>query len=429
MAKTLRQGALAARFARVRAALSRGMAAEFLLFAASTLLYQGSRLAVGLVVAAWVGPERFGLWNTLNLLLLYGVLTTLGVPNGMNREVPRLRGQGDEEGARRAADLTLWFSLASSIGGGLLVLVAAFGGPVAAEARTAVAWCALLFAIWQLYQYLQMRLKSMARFQQMSVQQAVFALLLPIVALPLAWEWGVAGYVAGQAFAFAALCLYIWRLDPPGRPSWDWSALRGLAQIGWPIMLAGLLYSLLTSVDRWVILHALGVEALGHYSLAILCLGSLSLFPAIISQQMYPRMAYRYGQTGDPQTLVPMIYRQALVAGGMSLPLLGAAALLLPVVTARWMPAYVPGVVPAQILMAGLAAIALAGAVGNFLNTVGRQQIYLAVQAATIVISLALSLLFVRLGLGLNGVALGAALSYAFFAVALWAACWWQLRR
>lgn len=405
------------------------MAGEFLLFTASTLLYQGARLVVSLVVAAWVGPEGFGAWNLLNLVLIYGVLVMLGVPNGINREVPLLKGKGDEDGARRVADLGFWFSLFASLAGGLLVLVAAFLGLAPGGDHAALFWCAPLFALWQLHQYLQMRLKSAIRFQQMSLQQILFALLLPLVALPLAWRWGLTGFVAGQAITLAVVCVYILSLDRPGRFEWRGSNLRYLIRVGWPIMAAGLLYSLLTSVDRWVILNTLGVAELGHYSLAILCLGSLSLFPAIISQQMYPRMAYRFGQTGDPHGLLSLVRQQTLIAGGVSAPVLLLVALGLPWVTARWLPAYLPGVLPAQILLVGLIAIALAGGCANLLNTIGQQRLYLTVQIVTIVVSLGLGLLLVSLGLGLNGVALGAAGAYLFYCAVLWAITVRALRR
>ena len=42
---------------------------------------------------------------------------------------------------------------------------------------------------------------------------------------------------------------------------------------------AGVLYGLLTTVDRWIILANLGVDDLGQYTVAILVFGILSIVP------------------------------------------------------------------------------------------------------------------------------------------------------
>lgn len=428
MAETLRSETTGAGFGSTVRKVLRG-GGEFVLFAASTLLFQGSRLMVSLVAAAWVGPERFGIWNVLNLLLLYGAIVALGVPNGMNREVPVQRGRGDEGAAQRIADQSFWFTLVSSLIGGAVIIGAALGGFAPQGDEAALAWAAALFVLWQIYQYLQMRLKSRGHFGQMSVQQIGFAALFPILVLPATYWWGIGGFVAGQVFVVLAVCAYLIGRDRPAWPSWQWPLLRNLIRIGGPIMLAGLLYSLLTTVDRWVIVNRLGVEALGHYSLAILCVGALSLFPAVIAQQIYPRMAFRFGETGDPASLTPLVRQQALLTISATTPLLLGAALILPWFVVHWMPAYQPGIRPAQIVLFGLIAIAAASGAGNYLNTVGLAKWYLAVQALTILVSLGLSLLFVGLGWGLNGVAMGAACANVFFAVALWGVYMMTLRR
>ncbi len=429
MAETLRSETPRPGFGTTARKLLRSGGGEFVLFAGSTLLFQSSRLVVSLVAAAWVGPERFGIWNVLNLLLLYGAIVTLGVPNGMNREVPLQRGRGDELAARNIADQSFWFTLITTVIGGMLIIGAALGGFAPQGDTTALVWAAALFVCWQIYQYLQMRLKSRGHFGQMSIQQIIFAVLFPIIVLPATYWWGIGGFVAGQAVTIALICAYLLYRDPPLRTVWHWPLLRELIRIGGPIMLAGLLYSLLTTVDRLIIVNMLGVVELGHYSLAILCVGALSLFPAVIAQQFYPRMAFRFGETNDRKALVPLVQQQTLLTVAMTIPFLIGAALVLPWVVERWMPDYLPGVQPAQILLLGLSAIAFAGGTSNFLNTVGLQRLYLAVQALTIIVSMLFSVLLVSFGLGLNGVALGAVGAYGFYACALWITFITTLRR
>jgi O-antigen/teichoic acid export membrane protein len=404
-----------------------GLVGEFVLFSASTVVYQLSRLAVSLIVARWVGPEEFGIWNALNLILLYGVVVALGVPNGMNRDVPLLMGQGDQFAAQRIVNSSFWFVLLINTAVGLFISL--IGLILNQPLRYPFLAMGVLFLTWQVYQYFQLRLKCYIRFRLMSLQQFIFAVLLPVFALPMAYEWGIPGFIVGQAIGALAVCLLIVFQDPLKIIySWDRCALRNLVETGFPIMVAGLLYSLLTSVDRWVIVNFLGVEALGHYTLAILCLGVLSLLPAVVSQQMYPRMAFKFGQTRNKRALLPLIIRQSLMSTVVTVPILVLVYAILPFLVDRYIPEYRLGIEPARILLVGLGFIPLAGGVENLLNTVGKQGYYLAVQAGAIFINLCLDILFVKLGWGLNGVALGAAISYALYAIILIVVGLWVMR-
>jgi O-antigen/teichoic acid export membrane protein len=403
-----------------RSGVSRKLAGEFVAFSSSTLALQVSRLAVALVVARWVGPAEFGIWNAFNLLLLYGALITLGTPNGMSRDVPLLTGAGDQAAAQRTVDVTSSFVFASGLVAGVLISLAGASGLAPAAYRSALLAMGLLFFGQQIYTFLQMWLRCRIQFHLMSLQQVVYAATFPLVVLPLAKAWHVPGFIVGQALVALALGLFIVRTARfRATLTWRWPDLRSLIAVGFPIMIAGVLYGLLISVDRWVILTFLDVEALGHYSLAIICVGVLGLLPSVISQQMYPRMAYRYGATRDERSLWPLVLRQSAAGTAVTLPVLALVYLALPTLVTHFMPAYAPGLIPARILLIGLAFIPLAGGVGNFLNTVGRQVTYMIVQGCAVAINLCLDLLFVKLGWGLIGVATGASITYALYSLGM----------
>lgn len=395
------------------------LAREFVIFSASTFAFQLSRLAVGLIVAAWVGPGNFGIWNALNLLLLYGSLVTLGVLNGMNRDVPLLVGSGKSKTAEQVVSTSFWFVLCTSGIGGLVVIVITLSGNLDPKYFQPLLWMGLLFTVWQIYQYLQFRLKSYIQFNLMSLQQFAFAIILPIVALPLSYEWGITGFIVGQTVATLVVCVFILTKLPLTSLSFRWSIVPLLIKTGFPIMAAGLVYSLLTTVDRWVILNFLGVEALGYYTLPILYFGVFGLLPSVIAQQMYPRMAAEYGRTKDKRALIPLIIWQSIAAMAVTLPVLVFIYLFSPYLVERFLSEYLPGLTPARILLLGLAFLPIAGGVGNFLNTVGKQGYYLAVQTGAVLVNLSLDVLFVKIGWGLPGVAWGATLSYVLYVIAL----------
>lgn len=409
---------------------SKGVTGEFLLFAGSTVLSQGSRLGTFLLAARWTSPAEFGVWNALQLVVLYGVVATIGVPNGMARQVPFFLGGGRELEAQAVEDTSLWFTLLISVGGGGLIALAGLLGLAPGDDRASMLALSALFPAWHMYQYVQARLRSRGRFNLVSAQQVIFSVLLPLVTLPLVWRWRVPGFVAGQAITTALLVLLVHHIAGMRAARWprDWTGLSEIVRIGFPIMLAGLAYGLLISIDRVLVLRFLGPGALGLYTLPILCVTALNLLPAVVSQQMYPRMAYRYGETRDPRSLVPLAVQQSGAAGLVVLPVIIALYVALPEVADSFVSEYRDGVGPARLLLAGLGAIALSGGAGNLLNTMGKQVYYVAVLAFAVVVNGATISASLLLDLGLTGVAGGAAVGYASFTIMVNLTAWWVVR-
>lgn len=391
---------------------------EFVAFSTSTILSSGTRFVVNLVAARVLGPAQFGIWNTLNLILLYGPVLLLGVPNGMNRDVPLFRGRGDMAGVARIRSATLGFAIVASVVVGCLIVATSGYFSPAGEWVLPLQSTAVLFFASQVYNYWQMYLKSDARFSEMSKQQVWYSLLFPATVIPMLLWLGLTGYVLGQAITALLVSLLIvssMRLRPV--LSIDWQEVWRLARAGFPIMAVGLLHSLLTTVDRWVILTFLNVEQLGFYSLVIIITSTLMLLPTVVAQQVYPRMAETYGRTNAVSSLTRLVRLQVICAGMITVPVVLVIFLALPWFVNAFLPAYVPGIDAARVALLGLFFLPLSGGFGNMLNTLGKQVYYMLVQGLAVMVNLGLSVLLVRLGQGITGVATATAASYVVFSV------------
>ena len=90
-----------------------------------------------------------------------------------------------------------------------------------------------------------------------------------------------------------------------------------LVSVGFPIMLAGLLFGLLTTIDRWLILIYLDRVQVGYYGIVGITVSGLLLLPGIVSQQYYPRLAFAYGAGRGGEALLALASRQSLISGGL----------------------------------------------------------------------------------------------------------------
>ncbi len=384
-------------------------------FGSTTAIDQAARLASNLVVAATLGPVAMGVWYLLNLVLQYGGMVHLGALNGMNREIPGALARNDPEEAQRVRGVALGFVLVS-----YLVALAVLAGvlvPLDVVPAGPLAWLmAGLLAAQQLYGFAFTHLKAQTKFLAAARLQLISAVTFPLATIPLAVTWGLEGYVAGQIASYATLSVIAGIRAPKlFRPRFDLPQAVRLIRIGFPIMVVGISYAVFATVDRWVIQAHLGAESLGHYSLAIMALGAVSLLPRVVAQQVYPRMAMAWSRDPTWSSLQPLMVRQQWTALAVSVP-----AVLLVMAVAPWgirtfLPDYEPGI-PALLISMTIPVVRVAGlGYGNAFNVVGLQHWYLIAIGTAAIANLITSLLLVG-SLGLSGVAIGTVAGFGVFA-------------
>jgi len=186
-------------------------------------------------------------------------------------------------------------------------------------------------------------------------------------------------------------------------------------------MLLGIVYILFNTVDRWVIIKFLSMEELGYYSLANKAFSTVLLLTYIVGDQMYPRMARKYGETGNSVSLTPLILKQIYMTTAILIPVGIVLYFLFPLVIRLFLTNFSPAISTISIFLVGLFFSSPVIAFGNFFVIIGRHFYYLGIMVLCVFINLALNILFVKLGLGIRGVALGVVTTYFIFASALMA--------
>jgi O-antigen/teichoic acid export membrane protein len=413
-----------------RLSLGPGLLREFVVFSATTLAYQGSRFVVNTAAARVLGPTAYGIWNGLALILLYGPSLHLGVLNAMNRDVPLYHGKGEEKKVESVRQTAFGVMLVSSLLAGLCLIVVSHWASFPPLVKSSIRLMGLALLIQHAYIYFQMYLTSAIRFDLMSLQQVVFALLLPAITIPLTIYSGLHGFIIGQVLTTLVISILIARLVS-FRPRFRFRSqeIKRMIAVGFPIMAAGLLYEVFSTLDRWAILAYLGAEQLGYYSLAIIVSGVVRVLPRAVAQQIYPRMAKRYGETGNLKALKPLILREFILGTAVTICAVVGVSLLFPPFVRAFLPAYVSGIPAMNIVLWGLLFGAVGSGFGDFFNVVGKQMYYLGVQAVVIPIGFGINVALVKIGLGIEGVAWGTALNNLVYGGFLALIGWRVLRR
>ncbi len=401
---------------KARAAAGHALFREFLGFGSSSIVMQLSRVASSLVVAALLGPAQWGSWFLLNLIVLYGALTQLGAMNGMNREVPAALGREDPDEAlalrRSALGVVLVTTAAVSL---LLLLLAALVPGVVDLADLGLVL--VLLAAHQLFGYATTTLRATTRFTAVSRLQFAMALVYPIFAIGGAFAYGLQGFILGQALSYASLCLLATR-DPQViyRPQLGLERARPLIAIGFPIMLVGLVNTLFTTVDRWVVAGFLGTEPLGHYSLAIMALNAVGLLPTVIAQQFYPRLAFAWSARSDTSELRGMASLHRRLTFAAVIPVITVLLLVLPSAVRAFLPAYTAGIPALMVTMFVPVVSSVGQGYGGILHMLNRQTWLLGAISLSAAVNFGISAALAG-PFGLIGVAYGTLAAFGLFSL------------
>ena len=388
----------------------RALSAEFVFFAGSVVLVQASRFVLSLVVARVVLVDEFAGWALFLAALGYAPSLLIGVLNGMGRELPYLMGAGKRQEAR-ATEGVVWRTV-GMVAGPILLVAAG----LAWLGITEIAVVLLTISVLLVYNSQQFAMRASLQFNRASLQQGLLGLLLlgGSGALLYAGHASLAGCAAAYALALAACSAAGLVLHPPELRAGSWMAWRRVQSVGFPIMLAGLVFSVFVTSDRWIATSLLGSARAGSYGLASVVGSAMLVIPSVISQQTYPRMAIAYGRKGTAPSAYVMARtqnRMALLGTGLAgLLLVGAAWLLIP----RFLPRYEASLVPVTLIVIGFVIMSAFTGYGNFLNVVGQQWAYLRAQLASAAVGITL-MAAGALSLGPAGVSLAAAVSYGLY--------------
>ena len=259
-------------------------------------------LFVGIYVARYLGPERFGLLSyALSFVGIFIMLATLGLDEVVVRELIKTPGQrekilGTSFLLKLVGTLLMWAAILVAIPltendlqTNILIIIIAFG------------------TVFQAFNVIdlnfQAKVKSKyvvhAQFVQLIISSIVKIILVANEA-PLIWFASVYSLdviVLAMGLVFA----YLYNGDNIFSWKWSFETSKYLLHDSWPLILAGVVISVYMKIDQVMIKEMLGAKEVGLYAAAVklseawyfipMAIAS-SLFPAIINAKVYQKEVY-----------------------------------------------------------------------------------------------------------------------------------------
>ena len=259
-------------------------------------------LFVGIYVARYLGPERFGLLSyALSFVGIFVALATLGLDEVVVRELIKTPEQrekilGTSFLLKLVGTLLMWAAILVAIPltendlqTNILIIIIAFG------------------AVFQAFNVIdlnfQAKVKSKyvvhAQFVQLIISSIV-KIILVVNEAPLIWFASVYSLdviVLAMGLVFA----YLYNGDNIFSWKWSFETSKYLLHDSWPLIFAGVVISVYMKIDQVMIKEMLGAKEVGLYAAAVklseawyfipMAIAS-SLFPAIINAKVYQKEVY-----------------------------------------------------------------------------------------------------------------------------------------
>jgi len=365
------------------------------------------------VLARVLGPDNYGVWSVLTLVLVWSQFADVGLASAVNRQLPVSRAEGDVHGASRAKALGFGLKLGATGIAAIATLVAAAltRNPVYREGLSVVAVLAVLQAIQQFGSVVLLAERRVATAGRLVV---TFAVLNFVATLGGAFMAGLRGvwYGLGVALAVTAV-LYVRAISVRPSLRMRWPELRSMVVVGMPLAALALISYNLVNVDQLVVAGALGGRELAYYTIALTIGGLLYIAPSSLASIIGPPLIekWRRGDEGvEDLAWEPVRF----LRDSYWLPTVLAMLVVGPAV--RWLlPQYQPGIQPALFYLPGAYLLGMNLGASTYLLALGRHWANIPLALASVGVSVCLELLFVRLGMGLSGVALGSTCGYLVY--------------
>jgi O-antigen/teichoic acid export membrane protein len=363
-----------------------------------------------LALAGILGPTLFGAWALFRILMSFYPFAGLGTARALEVEVSRAA--AGTTAADAAVRQAAW-------GRALLGFMLAVFVPVTAITAAAAAWLpdgpvamalggvALTILLDRLWTYAFTYLRAIGHLRRFAVVETMNALFQALLTTTLAFVWGLEGAFLGFLLASAVGVSMIAR-SVPRRPTLPPARVGRLIRLGLPLCLTQILTTGLVTADRLVVGALAGIDDLGRYAFAV-SLASLGMAGAsVIRAVIFPEVSGSAAASGVARTTLAHLESTLRPFAILLPPLAGLGALALGPIVGWVMPRYADTVLVAQLfvfagLAQGLATLTTLGIVAA-----DRQRILPLLSLGALLLTALVSVVALKAGLGLTGVAAGA---------------------
>ena len=248
-------------------------------------------LFVGIYVARYLGPKRFGLLNyAISFVGLFTALATLGLDSIVVRELVKF-----PELKNEFMGTAFWLK----VGGAILVWIAIAGAiPFSSnDAQTNILIAIIAFAvIFQAFNVIDFNYQAEVKSRYVVYVQMISLVVSSITKLIFIWISAPLGWFACVFLidaiirAIGLTTMYFINNEKMWYWQWRWQTAKILLRNSWPLILSGMVISIYMKIDQVMIKEMLGAEQVGLYAAAVRLSEAWYFIPMAITSSLFPAL-------------------------------------------------------------------------------------------------------------------------------------------
>ncbi len=378
------------------------------IYTISSYLAQVFDVINGILVRRFLGPANIGVWTFLQVIQNYAKHSSLGVTMATARDVPYFIQKGDEAKVEQVKNLVFTFTVLTSI---LTALIIAGIALVNRRQYSAPIFYGLfvvagLLILQRIYNLFVVVLRSHKRFTFAGVLNIFSSVTSVALTIALTWKFQLYGFFAAMIINYVLnIALIFWKTNYRFSLYFNRKDLTSLLSLGVAVLIADILRSVLTSIDRLVITKYMGFEALGIYSVALMADNYLYTLPNMFGIVFFPHFQEAFAKRDNPEDLKKYLLMPVLTLTyffPFIIALVWTASIwFVPV----FLPQYTAGIPALKILSLGSLFLAMTHFFTTYYITVRKHWILIPITLGSIVFGLAANAVVVSRGWGIEGVA------------------------
>lgn len=321
----------------------------------------------GLVVAKWLLPKELGEFNFFSVITSYVILSQMGIPSGLLRELPYLVGKGKIEEAKLRAAVTQYWELILSISCLSISVLFSFLYIYQHDYKTAAGVFVIGVTTFQILygtRYLKELYRSNSDFNKISVIELITA-LTSFVSIFFVWKFGFYGLCIRAILAALMDLFFAWKWRPIlVKPKWDKPIFIELFKVGFPQFWISNVYSLWPVLQRTIVFSLGGFNALGLFSLVMVVDSTMSIFANNISNVFFPKMAIKWGEFHSFKKIIFLPLKPVLGVFILNLIIAIVGCFIVPTIIQNFLPNY-SGAINAILIMLFVGSVKVFGVFSN----------------------------------------------------------------
>lgn len=367
--------------------------------------------ARGFIIARFLGPSSYGIWNMLKVFISFAEYSHLGSFDAMSREIPHNTGRGHEYQNQDMKRVAFTYSFLLSLLLSVFVCVISFTSYFS-EYRVEVQLSSLVFLCISLHWFNQHVLKGEKKIYELSWYMFGYAFLNTAVGLSLLFPFEIQGLLVGMVITFLILFVALYaKKHLEFRFSFDVKKYKKLIKIGYPILLLSLVFLLMQKIDSILVFLFLGSEMTGYYGLAAFITLVVHHIPLSLNTVLLPRMMYTLGKTKNIKSISRyLIEPHNILMKGIPI-LVGLIIINIPWVIYWLLPEYIPAISTLQVLSTAIFFSSLLSLSNNILIAMNKQKKLVKKLLLVLFLVIFLDIVAILLGFGILGVAFATSIS------------------